>query len=163
MSEAQLVENMENMTRTKWKLRFLSLHANGRMDAFDYAVTTSTDVKAIREKIAEEERYQSDPKWLAGAMKPGTTVRAYHDGYLTGLREALDVILRMSVEVEAQAQAQAQAQALATADALAVREDAETYSTSTSSSSSSPSPSPTSSASHPNNETHPGTATDARQ
>jgi hypothetical protein len=73
-------------------LRRLAWHAEGREDAFRFALEMNADLTALRERQSETTRLLSDPHLAVGPMVPNAGPRLYREGYLAGLQEAIALI-----------------------------------------------------------------------
>jgi hypothetical protein len=76
--------------------------AEGRLNAFSFAVRRHADLSAIRAELEAEET--SVHAMLANAafgsnnpMTPGASPRIYRDGYVSGLRAAIELIEKLTV------------------------------------------------------------------
>jgi hypothetical protein len=61
------------------------------------------DLDQLREQIQEIEELMTDPDMLKGPMAPGNGPRIYREGYLEGLKEAINVISVAAIEKHKQA------------------------------------------------------------
>jgi len=74
-------------------LRHERLLAEGRQDAFVFGGEARGDAEAVQAEIESvEEQIANPPESLRGALAPGASRRVYLDGYLQGLRDALQII-----------------------------------------------------------------------
>lgn len=76
--------------------------AQGRLEALEFVWDCAADLVKIREKIAELEELLFDPNRAKGSMAPGASPRVYREGYLAGLKAAVDMISKVIVEEEKQ-------------------------------------------------------------
>jgi hypothetical protein len=75
------------------------LFAGGRRDGLQFASNHKNDLAAISAEIQEMEARISDPRALAGPMKPNAHPRIYTDAYLTGLKDAVELIEQFRAQV----------------------------------------------------------------
>lgn len=69
------------------------LLAQGRHDAFLFALDCKGDVSRLRAEIQEtEDTITNPPAHLKGLMTPNASPRVYKDGYRAGLKDALQII-----------------------------------------------------------------------
>lgn len=75
-------------------LRHEALTAEGRQDAFQFALACKGDLAPITAELAEKEALLASFE-DQGPMHPGAGPRIYRDGYLAGLREAIAIVQAM--------------------------------------------------------------------
>ncbi len=80
-----------------------ALLADGRSDAFEFALQCEGDLVQLRDQAQETQELMSDPDMLKGPMAPGSGPRIYREGYLVGLNEAISIISATVVGKEKQA------------------------------------------------------------
>ncbi len=75
-------------------LRREEMFAQGRCDAFSFAMEHRGDASDIQAEIETFEDYVTNPpEALRRAMSPNTSVREHANGYIPGLKEALQIVL----------------------------------------------------------------------
>jgi tetratricopeptide (TPR) repeat protein len=79
-----------SITKAEAALRRQAWLAEGRLDAFGFALDCDGDVSLIRAEIQEWDEYLS--QHTEGSMSPGASPRIYRESYLAALKEALDII-----------------------------------------------------------------------
>jgi hypothetical protein len=79
-------------------------HLDGKVDAFRFVWDCGGVLSQIRSKVQEvEEQIHEPPSALKDRMSHGASTRMYQDGYLEGLKEAIDIISAASIEKQKQA------------------------------------------------------------
>src|SRR5438552_17445784 len=74
-------------------------YADGRVEALKYAWDCRNDLDQLRAKAQEvEENIRNPYPALKDRMAPGASTRVYQDGYLAGLKEAIDIVSATVVE-----------------------------------------------------------------
>jgi len=74
-------------------LRREELLSQGRHNAFLFVLKCKGDVACLRAEIqATEEKIANPPDHLKGPMAPNASPRVYKDGYLGGLKDALQIL-----------------------------------------------------------------------
>ena len=76
-------------TRLHFILGMEAIRYAGRLDAFTYALKVKGRIKKIEEEIEQTEELIASG---IGSSAPGTSTRIYRDGYLEGLKEALEIV-----------------------------------------------------------------------
>jgi hypothetical protein len=61
------------------------------------------DLPQLQVEIQEIEEMMSDPRMQKGPMAPGNGPRIYREGYLEGLKEAINTISAAPIEKQKQA------------------------------------------------------------
>lgn len=93
-----------NFPSTVWSALWReALLADGRSDAFEFALKCEGDLIQLRDQVQETQELMSDPDMLKGPLAPGNGPRIYREGYLAGLKEAIDIVSSTVVEEEKQA------------------------------------------------------------
>jgi hypothetical protein len=80
-----------------------ALLADGRSDAFEFALRCDGDLTQLKSQVREIQRLMSDPDMLKGPLASGNGPRIYREGYLVGLKEAINIVSAASVGEEKQA------------------------------------------------------------
>jgi hypothetical protein len=125
MSETEPVQQLVP-TPVHWDLERRRLTLEGMHDAFIFALEHS--VQEIEVEASRTWNSINDSRLLEGPMKPGAGPRIYKDGYLAGLREALEIIARhthTATEYEPSPASQEQERTLAEDATTAYRADGE--------------------------------------
>lgn len=79
-------------------------HLDGKVDAFRFVWDCAGVLSQIRHKVQEvEEQIHEPPTALKDRMSHGASTRIYQDGYLEGLKEAIDIISAVTMEKQKQA------------------------------------------------------------
>ena len=85
--------NDVNKPNLVWKKCFReSNFASGRWDAFTFAVDVKCNVDLLSDKLADREESLRNPEFMHGSHAPGTSVRNNIDGFMAGLREAMQIV-----------------------------------------------------------------------
>lgn len=89
--------SIEAIDRIKHALLRQAWLAEGRLNAFEFAVKCDADTGVIRAELESEETSMQDtlvnPAFgKNNPMAPGASPRIYRDGYLSGLLEAIELI-----------------------------------------------------------------------
>lgn len=100
------LEQIEQMLITSTDAKAARLHLfrqhygnDGRRDAFNFAIEAEADLNAIRAEIEDaEDTIASGLAANRGSIQPGTGPRLWLDGYITGLKEAVEIILSFKQE-----------------------------------------------------------------
>ena len=78
----------------KHQIRKEALLAEGRMTAFHLALKCNGDLAVLRTELHEvEQRLHTDTN---PRMAPGMSPRIYQEGYFAGLRDAIELITRLT-------------------------------------------------------------------
>jgi len=64
----------------------------GRFEAFENVLEHTNNTEQIKARIQEIEEFLSSPDMLEGPLPPGSSTRFSREGYLAGMKEALDII-----------------------------------------------------------------------
>jgi len=73
------------LRREKW-------YALGKFEALEFVLENTNNTEQIKARIQEIEEFLSSPDLLEGPLPPGSSTRFSREGYLAGLKEALDII-----------------------------------------------------------------------
>ena len=89
--------SIEVIGRIKHALLRRAWLAEGRLDAFEFAVRCEGDTGIIRAELESEEASMQDmlvnPAFGENnPMAPGASPRIYRDGYISGLLEAIELV-----------------------------------------------------------------------
>src|SRR5215210_3012134 len=75
------------------KLTFREMYWSGaREEAFGYVWENRNNLAAIEERLQEKEEALADPSRQTGSLAQGTSVRRYMEGFVGGVKEALDLL-----------------------------------------------------------------------
>jgi hypothetical protein len=80
----------EQARTSLWREKWL---AQGRSEAFEFALQHQGDLAELRARVQEIEAYLADPILTNGPLAPRTSSRVHREGYLAGLHEAIRLIL----------------------------------------------------------------------
>lgn len=82
-----------NMEQDLGRYTFREKYKNGaRGEAFAYVWEHRDDAATIQERIRGKEESLSDPSRQTGSLAPGSSVRLYMEGFVEGMRQALDLL-----------------------------------------------------------------------
>lgn len=84
--EGEATKARSSLWREKWL-------AQGRSEAFEFALEQQGDLTELSARAQEIEEYLADPVLTSGPLAPRTSSRVHREGYLAGLREAIRLIL----------------------------------------------------------------------
>lgn len=99
----QQEQQTSNLRSEVWSALWTeALLADGRSDAFAFALKCDGDLAQLRKQIQEIEEMMSDLRMLRGPMAPDSGPRIYREGYLSGLKDALAIASQATVEREKQ-------------------------------------------------------------
>ena len=86
------------VSRLEYALRREEWLAEGRLNAFQFAIACQGDLKRILDEIRAREEAIAElaAEYPNGPMAPGASPRIYRDAYLTALREAAEIVKRFS-------------------------------------------------------------------
>ena len=102
--EHQYDPNSSSLSTQVWAALWRqALLADGRRDAFEFALKCDGDLAQLKSQVREIQRLMSDPDMLKGPMAPGNGPRIYREGYLAGLKEAMNMVSAATVGGEKQA------------------------------------------------------------
>ena len=91
MAQTQDPENITEQARSSlWREKWL---AQGRSEAFEFALDHQGALAKLRARAEEIEAYLADPVLTSGPLAPRTSSRVHREGYLAGLREAIRLVL----------------------------------------------------------------------
>ncbi|MGA7731510.1 MAG: hypothetical protein WCD37_09595 [Chloroflexia bacterium] len=78
-------------------------YVDGRAEALKHAWDCRDDLDRLRAEVQEvEENIHNPHPALKDRMAPGASTRVYQDGYLAGLKEAIEIITNETVEKQKQ-------------------------------------------------------------
>jgi hypothetical protein len=90
MAQTQNPHSITEQARSSlWREKWL---AQGRSEAFEFALEHKGDLTELRARVQEIEEYLADPVLTNGPLAPRTSSRVHREGYLAGLREAIRLI-----------------------------------------------------------------------
>lgn len=91
MAQTQDPVNITEQARSSlWREKWL---AQGRSEAFEFALEQQGNVAELRARAQEIEAYLADPVLTNGPLALNTSSRVHREGYLSGLHEAIRLIL----------------------------------------------------------------------
>lgn len=90
------------LSELEYALRREEWLAEGRLNAFQFAIACQGDLDCILDEIRAREEVVAKlaADYPKGPMAPGASPRIYRDAYLAGLREACDLIRRVGRQSE---------------------------------------------------------------
>jgi len=67
-------------------------YTQGKFEALEFVLENTTNLEQIKIEVQEVEEHLVNPVLLQGPMAPRTSTRLNREGYLAGLKEALNII-----------------------------------------------------------------------
>jgi hypothetical protein len=82
----------------QWAIRRLSLFNDGRRDAIQFAWDCEGKLAAIQQALQEKEQDLENVFLAQGPLKNHASPRFYHEGYIKGLKEVIEIIIQSMAE-----------------------------------------------------------------